>query len=135
MTNEELAKYLFELEGRVIKLETAAKAVPPRSASSAMAPPVDLDSDRGNFVIKYPPKQWKGADFTGKRLSETSPEFCDAVAGLKEWCAKRDRDAGDAKKESWSLHDLQAARGWAERLGSGWKPVAKVNDFSEEIPF
>ncbi len=93
---------------------------------------VDLDSDYGNFVVKKCPPRWKGRDYTGKRLSETEADFCDAIAGLKRWAAGKDREAG--KDPKFAELDAARAEGWAARLRSGWtsKPQTEADD---EVPF
>lgn len=106
------------------------------TAAPALPPVDDLDSDYGNILIKKPPPRWKGEDFSGKRLSETSAEFCDAVASFKAWAAKKDRDAGDETKAGYSDRDRARAEGWAARFRAGWKaPTKAVSDDGTDLPF
>lgn len=123
------------LKALLLSRDTGAAA--PRSTSPAVTPATeaDLDSDYGNFVVKKCPPRWKGQDFAGKRLSETSAEFCDAVASFKAWAADKDRKAGDEAKAGYADRDRARAEGWAKRLRDGWKAKGGLDANSDEIPF
>lgn len=117
-------------------LEAAMMKRADRNSAAAATPSapsnVDLDSDYGNFVVKKNPPRWKGRDYSGKRLSETEPDFLDALAAFKQWAASKDREAG--KDPKWAELDRERAAGWAARLRNGWKSKPETEGDSE-IPF
>lgn len=87
----------------------------------------ELDSKFGNAPVAKDPTDrfWKGPRFVGKRLSECSPEYLDALAKYKDVCAKlKEKDGGEAKLKyaSYDRADAARARGWARRLRAGWTP-------------
>lgn len=77
------------------------------------------------------PKRWGGNDFTGSRFSDCPPELLDELAGLFDWMADKDDQAGAAgevdakgyrKDGKWKRLDAALARGWAQRIRQGWRP-------------
>ncbi len=121
------------IEDRIQSLETAVAQI--RNAFAAAtgaktngttstaraAPSVDLDSERGDFVVKKDPTRWKGVSCVGKRLSECPPDFLDALAGLCDWKAeKNEAEPGKEKYANYERLDAARARGWAERLRGGY---------------
>lgn len=94
------------------------------SSAGKVASDRDMDGQHGNPSIRNPPKDWGGADYTGYRFSETTPEFLDFLAkdldGLAAWIRRQ----GDEKKAGYKELDAARARGWARRLRAGWQPTA-----------
>lgn len=101
----------------------------------------DLDSQWGDEEIKKSPPRWKGEDFAGKKMSQTSPEFLECFAEFCDWKAERDDEKAatltgeeaDKKRKyaGYSRKTAARARGWAARLRAGWKspnePAADAN--------
>lgn len=88
----------------------------------------DLDSEYGNFVVRRDPPRWKGDSFEGKRLSECTAPYLDALAEFKLWqlCREQERDTDDARKRvKYLQRDVARCRGWARRLREGWEPPQK----------
>ncbi len=122
MMINELEAQLKDLQKRVMKLEMEREASKPVDLG-------DLTSDWNNFVIRRDPKNWVdngGPSYEGQRLSEASPEYLDALAGMLEWKAKKEAEEGKtypSKKTGELLpvspltrKDAARARAWAERL-------------------
>jgi len=123
-----------------------AKPTPaPRAASSVStgdvkpAPDSDLDSQYGDPEIKKDPTRWKGPSMVGKKLSQTTPEYCDAFMGLALWKVGKDMKAGDEKKAGYARRDAERALGWKLRLERGYKASAPsaIGDLpdDDDIPF
>lgn len=87
---------------------------------SPMPPPiVDLDDPKGDPVVKFEPRAYKGVAQKGQSLSACSAEFLDVYATALE------QGAATQTNEKWrhfDLLDAARARGWAERIRTGWKP-------------
>jgi hypothetical protein len=101
------------------------------------APDSDLDSEWGDPVVKKDPTRWKGPSMVGKKLSQTSPEFCDAFMGLALWKVGKDMESGDEKKAGYARRDAERALGWKLRLEAGYKASGpKQDEFGDDdIPF
>jgi hypothetical protein len=118
------------------KLDQLLAKPAPRSVSTpsasvgdiAAAPDSDLDGPHGDFVVKKDPPRYKGPSFAGKRLSQTSAEFCDAVMTFRLWQAGKDTAAGEAVKAGYSRRDAERALGWKLRFESGFKPSPIITD-------
>lgn len=107
------------------KLSAGGGTATGQRSGGAVASDSDLDGNYGDPTIKYMPKEkyWTGADFTGYKLSETSPDFLDAYAKYLDACAYGARKDGDERKAGFKEKDAGRARGWAARLRNGWRPA------------
>lgn len=90
----------------------------PSVAGSAGAPKVasdaDLDGANGDPVVKFPPKSWKGPNYSGKRFSDCPADFLIVLAEFLEW--KGSNPLPDKEKYArFDLLDAARARGWAAR--------------------
>lgn len=81
-----------------------------------------LDGDKGDFVVPFDPRGWRGESCKGRRLSECPPEYLDALAKGFDGGAWKKRQDGDEKKAGWAELDAARCRGWATRLRDGWLP-------------
>ena len=141
-TLEDIAHSLARIEGKLDQL-LAKPAAAPRAASSANvgevtpAPDSDLDGEYGDPVVKKDPTRWKGPSMVGKKLSQTTADYCDAVMGLALWKVGKDNEAGDAKKAGYARRDAERALGWKLRLEGGFKAAGpKQDEFGDEdVPF
>src|SRR5258708_2467664 len=68
-----------------------AQATQPKTVASDR----DLDGRYGNPELKFKPRDWTGAVYTGRRFSELPPELLDMVAETYDWFASQ----ADAKGE------------------------------------
>lgn len=132
---------LDRIEAKIDQLLAAKSARAASSAPSAHAgsvkpaPDADLDGQYGDFVMKKDPPRYKGPSFAGKKLSQTSAEYCEAVMGFKLWQAEKDAAAGDEKKAAYATRDAERALGWKLRFESGYKPSPSREPGEEEYPF
>lgn len=106
--------------------EHQAKATAPAAAAPVrhdeVASDDDLDGPYGDVVVKFPPKDWDGPDYTGQPLSKTDAKFCRRMAGFWSWQAEKDEAGTDEKKAAnakYKRKDAARARGWAKRHESG----------------
>jgi hypothetical protein len=115
--------------------------------------PVDLDHDKyANFTVRKSPPNWLssgGHDYVGMSISETPPEFCEAMAEFLDWQASKD----EAKNYSYTNAkgkqvfpakfarlDAARSRAWAKRLraegrSSGRQLSIEPKDDADAIPF
>jgi hypothetical protein len=141
VTIEELNESLLQLMGRVDRLE--ANAVKPRAAVGEVANDTDLDGKFGNPDVRKDPPLWikaGGATYVGKKFSETTAEYLDALAAFFDWKSKKDTEKGTEdgfKYARYSQLDGARARGWAKRIRDGYqapKPEAFAGS-DDNLPF
>lgn len=86
------------------------------------APPVDLDSERGDFVVKAKdPRDWTGPPMSGRKLSECPATYLDLLAERYDFFNQKETEP---QKRKYNALDAARARGWAARIRSGYKQVA-----------
>lgn len=136
MEPTQLDRIESKLDQLLAKPAASRPSSPPVSTSGEVkpGPDSDLDSEYGDFVVKKDPPRYKGPSFAGKKLSQTSPEFCDAVMGLALWKAAKDIEAGDEKKAGYARRDAERALGWKLRLEGGFKTGPSI-EADDDIPF
>lgn len=75
-------------------------------------------------VVRQDPPRWidrGGQSFQGKRFSETSSRYLDALASYLDWCAdraaaERQTTTNGAPRAPYILDDAKVARAWASVL-------------------
>lgn len=78
-------------------------AGPSAQKQKATATQNELNSERGNPIVKNDPKGWQGESYRGQRYSECPAEYLDKMAEQLD-------------KFAWfNEKDAAKARGWAER--------------------
>lgn len=120
------------LEERVAALEAAVEALKPVELG-------DLSSEFNNMRVHRCPPKWidsGGPDYTGSRLSETTPEFCDALSSFLSWRAgKEEQEAKTylSKKTGEQLpvapltrRDAARAKAWGKRLREAGPAITKT---------
>ena len=121
MADKTALDYLISIDYSLKVLASEAE----KRIKANMAPAENLDGPFGNPIIKAKsPRDWAGADMTGKKLSECPPEYLDLCASRSEFFAAKNDDEGakDDKgrpKSYWDRKNAALARGWAERIRSG----------------
>jgi hypothetical protein len=94
---------------------------------STIAPDSDLDGKFGDEAVKFTPRDYSGTkDYKGRRMSECSPAFLDALAASYDYFAQKNTLEGTMAsngkpKADYDRRAAARARGWAARLRSGWK--------------
>lgn len=135
------------IEERIAALEAAVAAMKASATASATIE-VDIANDRyANFsVYKCPPKWLEagGTDYAGMTLSETTPEFCEALASFLDWQAARDEAKNysyvNGKGETvfpakFARKDAARARAWAKKLRDDSSRSFEALHSTKEIPF
>lgn len=140
-------------EETVLKeLATIKTMLATRGAAPGAAPDVatdyELSGEYGDPLVAYDPKLWTGEPMVGRRFSQTSPAYLEAVAGFCDWKVSKNEEelaAGtskDAEKAAktikYSKLEARRARGWAARLRA--KPAAVAPEYDgetngEALPF
>lgn len=126
--NDRIIAHLASIDMTLRELLLLSKS---KRAASDPANDADLDTQAGDEMIKFKPKTWTGDDYKGCRMSETTPEFLDALAASFAYFAKKneendERDAKGRTKAHWDKQSERRARGWASRLRAGFKPKPKT---------
>lgn len=94
-------------------------------------------------AIRKDPKGWDGPSFEGRAMSECPPNYLEKLAGLYDWMADRDDEAGARgetnakgypKSGKWKREDAQLAREWAA-YARAKKAAPASDDDSDAIPF
>ncbi len=105
-TNEQLAAELARLKRRLAELERA---------TGLYATSRDLDSPSGDPLVKFGPRDWRGADHTGRHFSACEPDFLDQLAEMLQWSAENPKP-GKEKFAAFNRKDAARARSWARRI-------------------
>lgn len=102
-----------ELEARVELLERRLADL--ERATGLFATNAELDAPRGNGVVKFDPKKWRGAPHKDRRWSECDPAFLDIYAEAIQYSAEHPKE-GREKYASYDKRDAKLCRTWARRL-------------------
>lgn len=95
-------------------------------------------------AVRKDPKGWDGPSFAGRAMSECPPDYLEKLAGLFDWMADRDDEAGAkgetnergyAKSGKWKRADAQLAREWAAYARAKKAAPAAAADDADAIPF
>lgn len=95
--------------------------------------------------VRKDPKGWDGMSYAGKPFSVCPPDYLEKLAGLYDWMADRDDEAG-ARGETdprgyprtgkWKRGDARLAREWAAYTRAFVKSaMAASSDDGDAIPF
>lgn len=100
----------------------AARVAYLEQASGLFASDKDLDDPRfGDPVVKFDVRSWRGPSYVGKRYSQCSPDFLEALAESLQYSADHPKD-GREKYAAYNRKDASRARSWGRRLRSGAVP-------------
>jgi hypothetical protein len=108
-TLESVAEEVAQLRRRLAAMERA---------SGLFATNKELDGPNGDPVVKFPPRVWRGPDFTNKKFSACTPAFLDLLAESLQWSADNPK-AGREQYVKYNRLDAKRARSWARRLRAG----------------
>lgn len=111
-TTDDLARELAQLRDRVDALE---------SATGLFATDGDLASNKGDPVVKFVPRDWRGPDCKGRTYSRCPAGFLDVLAETLTWMAAHPKE-GKEKYAAYDAADARRARSWARRIRAGWRP-------------
>jgi hypothetical protein len=114
---DEILSVLARIEKKLDTL-LAAKAV---AAVPGVADDAELDSPKGDVLVRFKPNKYVGPDFKGKKFSQCSAEFLDKYADALQYAAEHPKPNKE-KFAQWSAVDAARARGWSRRIRAGWKP-------------
>lgn len=112
----------------LLAVSKARRTAPHAQASAALPSPIatdaELDHEKADEKIKCSPRDWSGADFKGRTMSECPADFLELYAEMMayfagkndERCEKTDRGT---PKSVFDRKSERLARGWALRIRSG----------------
>lgn len=89
----------------------------------------DLDSQWGNPIVKFSPRDWSGQSFKGVRMSDCDPTFLLMLADTFDYFADKaeeteERTTSGKLVAPYKRKDAARARGWAKRIQDGKVPTA-----------
>jgi hypothetical protein len=84
----------------------------------------DLDSQYGNPIVKFIPRDWTGEKFQNRRMSELPAGFLDMLAETYDYFARKAEETGETTTKGqpvapYKRKDAARARGWAKRVRAG----------------
>jgi hypothetical protein len=112
-TNAELAAECVRLDALVTALTRRIAEV--EKASRLFATNRELDAPKGDPIVKFDPRAWKGPSYKEKRFSECPATYLDLLADYLAWAAENPKD-GKTDFVSINRHQARLARSWARRL-------------------
>lgn len=100
----------------------------PAAPSQEVADDRDLDSQYGDPVVKFNPRDWHGDSCKNLAMSQCPPEFLDLLAQTFDYFAKKADESHEVTASGkpvapYKRKDAARARGWALRRRNGWKPA------------
>ena len=130
--NRALYRLVADLRGEVaaIARHLGVNAAPAGQASIGrhefrVAADSELEGEWGDKVIRKDPPRYRIESFVGRKWSEASADYLDALAGFLDWTATKDRGAAPslppeeaAKKLKYADYadaDAAKVRAWAKR--------------------
>lgn len=118
--SDEALRLLRSIDASLKELVAQKRAAQPK----AIATDRDLDSQYGDPVLKFSPRDWTGPSFKGRHFSECPPDLLDIVAETMEWFGKQADDKGEMTDKGrpvgdYKRADAARARGWAKRIREG----------------
>ena len=124
-----LADILRTLERIEKKLGNGAAS----NAAGAVASDRDLDSQYGNPKVPLNPRDWHGASFKGRQLSECPAEFLDLLAETFDYFAKKaeekdERTSGGKPVADYKRKDAARARAASTRAACPSSRATRVAD-------
>ncbi len=100
-----------------------------------IAPDRDLDSQYGDEKVRLDPRDWTGASFKGRKMSECPADYLELLANFYDWSAQKAADANERYNGKpvapYKRKSAERARGWAKRVREGKAPGA-VNGQAHE---
>jgi hypothetical protein len=123
---------LQSIDRRLAQL--VAVLTPQQSAS--VADDRDLDSKYGDPVLKFSPRDWRGASYKNCKFSECPPELLDLVADSLDYFARKSEEQDERTSNGKPLapfkrKDAARARGWAKRIRAGYKVNRATGELTE----
>jgi len=132
---------------RLLKsIDASLKALVAQSAQAGgkgIADDRDLESQHGNPVVKFHPRDWIGPPCKGRKFSECPPDFLDMLAETFDYFAGKAEEAGEQTSTGkpvapYKRKDAARARGWAKRIREGRHVPASTErdpEFADQEPF
>jgi hypothetical protein len=109
------------------------------AAGPRLAADSDLDSQWGDEVVKFDPRDWTGEKCKGRKMSECPAPFLDMLADVFAYYGDKNEADGattdsGAPKAKFDRRSESRARGWARRVRDGKVPVAAAAGPDSEWP-
>jgi hypothetical protein len=99
----------------------------------------DLDSQYGDPLLRFMPRDWTGGSYKGRRYSECPPDLLDLVADTMDYFAQKAEAANELTDRGkpvaeFKRADAARARGWAKRMRAGRTPALAANGNGNDAP-
>lgn len=124
-------------------IDASLKALVKQTAAAQPKPIADdrdLDSQWGDPIVKFNPRDWTGDDCKGRHLSECPAAFLDLLASTFDYFAMKaeeNDERTDAGKPvaQYKHKDAARARGWAKRVRDGRVPATTADTWGTDSGF
>lgn len=98
-----------------------------REAPKAIADDADLDGAYGDPEVKFMPRDWKGDNYKGTKMSACPADLLDMLAQTFDYFADKAEAGGETTNSGkpvapYKRKDAARARGWAKRVREGRVP-------------
>lgn len=102
-----------------------------KSAPVDVADDRDLDSQYGDPLVKFHPRDWTGEVCKGRKFSECPADFLDLLAETFDYFARKAEESDERTSTGkpvapYKRKDAARARGWAKRIRNGYRAPAAV---------
>ncbi|MFM1749021.1 MAG: hypothetical protein RLZZ188_2687 [Verrucomicrobiota bacterium] len=140
-TIDDVLAILTRIEAKIDARPAAASPAAASPEAGRIATDAEMNGPKGNPEIRRDPKDWTGGSYVGAQMSDCPADYLEMLAGLYEWMARKDDEAGArgekdpkgyARSGKWKWQDAALARGWAARARKQGNTNATMTD---EIPF
>lgn len=133
----EVLLVLKSIDASLKELVSIARAKRGGAAGVSVASDRELDSTHGDPVVKFNPRDWRGADCKGLHFSQCPADFLDMLAETFDYFAEkadRTNEQTNAGKPvaPYKRKDAARARGWAARVRAGKTTPAATNGADPE---
>jgi hypothetical protein len=112
-------------------IDASLKALVAQSRTTApktIADDRDLDSQYGDPVVKFMPRDWTGDSYKGRKFSECPANLLDMIAETFDYFAEQAERTNETTTSGkpvapYKRKDAARARGWAKRVREGKVPA------------
>lgn len=120
MATDEALVLLRSIDASLKQLVSQLRTAQPPTVASDR----DLDSEYGNPLVKFNPRDWTGETMKGARFSQCPAPFLDLLAETFDYFAKQAEANNELTNKGkpaapYKRTDAARARGWAARVRAG----------------
>lgn len=123
-----MPEYGAEVLRLLTSIDASLKLLTKQQGAHAVADDRDLDSQYGNPIVKFNPRDWTGPSFKGRPMSDCDPEFLELLAQTFDYFGDKAEETNERTDKGkpvadYKRKDAARARGWAKRIRDGKVPA------------